>query len=269
MTFSADLYVERNSWIHRMDPRVKVIYVGLGVVAVLLFKNIFVILLALLLSHAPILSAGIPKDRITRVWKRMLPINILIPSLFILFYPEGPILFQLLFLKFTLLAILRGVALALRLDAIAFIVFLWMFTTDQTKIVRSFVRLGLPFNAGLVLAISLRYIPTFYGLFTTVSEAQQARALNLSRGNFFQRLRQYIPILVAMIISALRTADKLAKALESRALGVKGVKRTCLREIAFRPVDYVYLTAVLLGFVAAIYLRFQMGVGTDLVNLLP
>ena len=269
MSFSADIYVERDSWLHKMDPRIKVIYVGLGIVSILLFKNVFAILLALILNHLLILSARVPKENIAWVWKRMIPINILIPTLFVLFYPEGPVLFEFLFLKFTPLALVRGLALALRLDAIAFVVFMWMFTTDQTKIIRSFVRLGLPYNGGLVLAISLRYIPTFYGLYNTVSEAQQARALDLSKGNFVDRLRQYLPILVAMIISALRTADKLAKAMESRALGFKGAKRSCYRDIHFRPVDYVYLGVLLSVFVGLLYRRFGLGAGVDLINPMP
>jgi len=269
MSFSADLYIERDSWAHKIDPRIKVIYVGLGIVAILLLQNIFVLILILLLVQGLILLARVPKDRILWVWKRMLPINILIPTLFVIFYPQGPVLFEFLFLKFTVLALVRGVALALRLDAIAFLVFSWIFTTDQTKIVRSLVKLGVPFNGGLMLAIGLRYIPTFYGTFAAVSEAQQARALDLSKGNFFERLRQYIPILVAMVISALRTADALSKALESRALGLRDVQRTCMHEIAFRRVDYVYLALVLLGFAVAVYLRFALGVGADLIDLLP
>ncbi len=184
MSFSADIYVERDSWLHRMDPRIKVLYVTLGIVAILLFKSIFVILLALVLTQLLILSAQVPRDNLAWVWRRMIPINILIPVLFVLFYPEGPAVLQFWFIKITPLAFVRGLALALRLDAIAFLVFSWMFTTDQTRIVRSFVKLGLPYNGGLVIAISLRYIPTFYGTYTTVAEAQQARALDLRRGNF-------------------------------------------------------------------------------------
>jgi energy-coupling factor transport system permease protein len=135
--------------------------------------------------------------------------------------------------------------------------------------VRSLVRLGLPYNAGLVLAISLRYIPTFYGLYNTVSEAQQARALDLTKGSFLHRLRQYLPILVAMLISALRTADKLARALESRALGYTGAQRSSYRDIAFRPVDYVYLGVVLLAFAAVLYLRFGLHMGSALIDPLP
>ena len=265
MSFNADIYVERDSWLHRMDPRLKVIYVLLGIVAILLFKSVFFILFALILVHLLILSAKIPRENLSWVWKRMMPINVLIPLLFVLFYPEGPVLFQVWFLKITPMALVRGLALAFRLDAIAFLVFSWMFTTDQTKIVRSFVKLGLPYNGGLVIAISLRYIPTFYGTYTTVAEAQQARALDLSKGSFLQRLRQYMPILVAMIISALRTADKLAKALESRALGFTGARRTCYRDISFRPVDWVCLGVILVAFLALLFVRFGLGAGVELL----
>jgi energy-coupling factor transport system permease protein len=265
MSFSADIYVERDSWLHRMDPRIKVIYVALGIVAILLFKSIFVILLALLLTQLLIFSAHVPRDSLLWVWKRMIPINILIPLLFVLFYPEGPAVLEVWFIRITPLALIRGLALALRLDAIAFLVFSWMFTTDQTRIVRSFVKLGLPYKGGLVIAISLRYIPTFYGTYNTVSEAQQARALNLGRGSFLQRLRNYMPILVAMLISALRTADKLAKALESRALGFEGAKRTCYRDIAFRTVDYLYLALILAAFLGVLYARFGLDAGVELL----
>jgi energy-coupling factor transport system permease protein len=172
-------------------------------------------------------------------------------------------LFQFWFLKITTLSIVQGLSLALRLDAIAFICFTWLFTTDQASLVRSLVKLGLPFEWGLVLAIGLRYIPTFYGLYTAISEAQQARALDLARGNFFTRLRSYLPILVAMIISALRTSEKLARAMESRALGLPEVKRTCLRDIYFRPVDYVYTVFLIAIFSALLTLRFQFGFGTQ------
>ena len=81
--------------------------------------------------------------------------------------------------------------------------------------------------------------------------------------------RSYLPILVAMIISALRTADKLGLALESRALGYSGARRTTYHDIAFRPVDYLYLIIILVGFVAVLYARFGLSVGLDLINPLP
>jgi len=263
MSFSFDLYVQRRSWLHAVDPRVKLAFVFLGTVLMLAFKNLFIMLLSLAITHLIISSAGVPGHKVRWVWKTMLPINIMIPLLWVIFYPEGPtVLFQFWFLKVTALSFLRGIALALRLDAIAFICFTWLFTTDQTSLVRSLVKLGLPFEWGLVLAIGLRYIPTFYGLYTVVSEAQQARALDLTRGSFFTRVRSYLPILVAMLISALRTSEQLARAMESRALGLPGVQRTCLRDIRFRPADYAYTALLIALFSALLTLRFQFGLGT-------
>jgi energy-coupling factor transport system permease protein len=283
MSFSFDLYVQRRSWLHIVDPRVKLAFVFLSTLLMLVFKNLFIMFLSLVVTHLIIFSAGVPGHKVKWVWKTMLPINILIPTLWVVFYPEGPtVLLQFWFLKVTALSVVRGVSLALRLDAIAFICFTWLFTTDQASLVRSLVKLGLPFEWGLVLAIGLRYIPTFYGLYTVVSEAQQARALDLTLGNpstgsgrgpstgsgrgpghrFFARIRSYLPILVAMIISALRTSEKLARAMESRALGLPGVKRTCLRDIRFRPVDYVYTALLVVLFSALLTLRFQFGFGT-------
>ncbi len=271
MSFSFDLYVQRRSWLHAVDPRVKLTFVFLGTVLMLTFKNLFIMLLSLVITHLIIFSAAVPGHKVKWVWKTMLPINILIPTLWVIFYPEGPtVLFQFWFLRVTALSVVRGVSLALRLDAIAFICFTWLFTTDQASLVRSLVKLGLPFEWGLVVAIGLRYIPTFYGLYTVVSEAQQARALDLTGGNpstgsgrrFFNRVRSYLPILVAMLISALRTSEKLGRAMESRALGLPGVKRTCLRDIRFRPADYVYTALLVVLFSVLLALRFQSGLGT-------
>jgi energy-coupling factor transport system permease protein len=263
MSFSFDLYVQGRSWLHTVDPRVKLAFVFLGTVLMLTFKNLFIMLLSLVITHLIIFSADVPGRKVKWVWRTMLPINILIPTLWVAFYPEGPtVLFQFWFLKVTALSVVRGVSLALRLDAIAFICFTWLFTTDQAAQVRSLVKLGLPFEWGLVLAIGLRYIPTFYGLYSAVSEAQQARALDLTKGNFFSRVRSYLPILVAMMISALRTSEQLARAMESRALGLPGVKRTCRRDIRFRPADYAYTAALLALFSVLLTLRLGFGLGT-------
>ena len=126
---------------------------------------------------------------------------------------------------------------------------------------RSLVKLGLPYEWGLVLALGLRYIPTFYGLFGVVTDAQQSRGLDLREGGWLARLRAYLPILVAMIISALRTAENLGLALEARALGLPGVRRTAFRQVAFRPVDYAYLAVVLTLFAALAFLRWRHGLG--------
>jgi energy-coupling factor transport system permease protein len=264
--FSADLYVDGDSWLHHADPRVKLAAVVMGVVAILLYQNIWIVAGALVCLQVCILSAGVAR-RLGWVWRRMLPLNLLIPLFVLLLQPQGEPFARLGPVALTWGAALRGLMLVLRLDGIAFIVFGWLFTTDQAGIVGSMVRLGLPYSAGLTLAISLRYIPTFYGLFASVKEAQQARALALDEGSVVQRLRNHVPILVAMIISALRTAERLGVALEARAFGLPGTRRTSYRELTFRSLDGVYLAIIVLGFAAVVVARFAFGIGGELFAL--
>jgi energy-coupling factor transporter transmembrane protein EcfT len=72
---------------------------------------------------------------------------------------------------------------------------------------------------------------------------------------------------VAMLISALRTSEQLARAMESRALGLPGVQRTCLRDIRFRSADYAYTALLLVLFSILLTLRFQFGLGTHPLRL--
>jgi energy-coupling factor transport system permease protein len=265
---SFDLYVARPSWLHTLDPRVKLLLVVLSTALLLTLRNLYLFLAFLILYHLMIFSAGIPASRVRWAWRVILPPTILIPLLWPLFYREGgPVLLQLGPLRVSALSWWEGVAMAVRLDALAFAFFTWLFSTDQTSLVRGFVRLGLPFEWGLMLAIALRYVPTFYGAFVTISEAQAARGLVISQRNFVKRVRAYLPVLVAMIISALRTSDKLAIAMASRALGLKGVKRTYLRDVRFRPADYVYVALLIAIFFVLLALRFQFGFGTHLLRL--
>jgi len=236
--------------------------VALATALLLAFNNPFVMLAALASAHAIILSARIPRSRIRWVWQMMLPITVLIPCLWILFYPDGSrVLLHLWLVRVTALGIAQGLTVALRVDALAFVFFAWLFSTDQATLVRSLVRLGLPFEWGLVVAIALRYLPTFYGAFTMIAEAQQARALDLSQGGPIRKARAYLPILVAMIITALRTSENLAKALEARAFAA-GARRSSLKDLRLRPGDLAVAAGLLLLAAVLLWVRFALKWGT-------
>jgi energy-coupling factor transport system permease protein len=119
-----------------------------------------------------------------------------------------------------------------------------MFTTSQRDLVRALVKLGLRFDFGLTLAISLRFFPTFISTIDSITDAQRARGMELGRGRLFKRSKNYVSVLVPAIVSALRTADTLALALQSRAYGARS-DRTFLTEIKMRGTDYVALSVVL------------------------
>ena len=72
-------------------------------------------------------------------------------------------------------------------------------------------------HLGPDLALALRYLPILAGLFEQVREAQQARGLDLRQKRFFERLSAYRPVLIALLISALRNSERLGWAFEGTA----------------------------------------------------
>ena len=260
MAVVADLYVPGRSWAHRLDPRVKLLFVACFIVLVLVFDNLFFMLGALTLVHLLHFSARVPAAKLRFVWKTLLPVAILMALLWTLFYPSGDPVAVFWIVEITVLAIAQGAALGLRILVMAFAVFAWLYTTDQAALVRSLVKVGMPYEWGLVLALALRYIPTFQQSYVLISEAQAARGLEPS-GAGFSRVKRMMPIFVAMIVTSLRASEQLARAIEARALGAPGVRRSVLHEIRFRPADYAacFLLAVLTA--ALLYLNFRFGIG--------
>ena len=138
--------------------------------------------------------------------------------------------------------------------------FVILFTTRQNDLVRGLVRLGLPFEWGLTLSIALRYIPNFSHTIALIQEAQAARGLQVERGDLVGRLRGVVPVLVALIISVLRTSDTLGMALAVRGVG-SGHPRTVWRDIRFSWQDWVVLTLILVVFTLLLSARFGLGIG--------
>lgn len=259
MSSRYDLYQPGNSWLHRLDPRVKLLLAICGSLVLLVFVNLWVMIAALALALAALWSAGVSRERISAVWKALLPTMILVAVFWVILYPgEGPALVSFWIVQITPASIAQALAIALRLGALTFTIFLWLFTTDQSTLVRSLVALGLPYTWGLTLAIALRYLPTMANALRMVSDAQQARALDLTKGNLLKRGRAYIPIIVAMIITALRTAENLSRALESRAFGAPR-QRTFVRQLTFRRVDLLWTVGILLATGLLLWARVTLG----------
>jgi len=268
MPVGIDLYLKRQSWLHRVDPRVKLLFVGATIMILLVIKNVFFMSAALLLVHVIHWSAKMPRGKFLFIWKTLLPIAILISTLWVLFYPTGTPIVEIWVIRITVLSLAQGGVLALRITTMAFVVFAWLYTTDHPAVVRSMVKLKVPYEWGLTLALALRYIPTFQGMYGMISEAQQARGLNISQGKGFRRVRALMPIFVAMVISAMRASDQLANALQARAFGASGVERTYLHDIHFRPLDWAYTVFILGVTFLILYMNLRLGFGKHPINLI-
>jgi energy-coupling factor transport system permease protein len=226
-----------------------------------MFRNIAMLAGLLVATQVLLLSAQIPPKRLRWLWARIAPLLVMILILQPLFSPgPGPDLIQLGPLRLTVAGLLDGMSFALRAAALAFVAAVLLLTTEPTQLVRGLVKLGLPYSWGLTVALAIRYLPTTYGLYVTVSEAQQARGWSVGQGSFVTRARSYLPIMVATIISALRQSDFLGLALAARGLGFPS-RRTTLYDVHFTPGDWLTVTLASVIFGGLVVLRFVVGFG--------
>jgi len=252
-----DLYSPADTFLHRLDPRVKILAVLLlsllaFLLASLLYLTILLafILLLLVLARASSRKAFFALKYVIRF---MLLIAILWP----LFDRSGtPVLVSAGPISITEPAIWRGITSAARIGCLATVWYILMFTTSQRDLVLALVRMGLRFDYGLTIAISLRFFPTFVLTIDSITDAQKARGLEFSRGNLIARSRKYVAILVPAVVTALRTADSLSLALQSRAYGAR-TDRTYLRRLRMRLSDYVALVVVVALFVVPFLAKYM------------
>lgn len=259
-----DLYVPADGWLHRLDPRTKIALVLCGAALFVVFNSVVVLLGLLALVHVLLLTSQVPATQIVWVWRQLRRVLIMIVVIFPLFSRlPGPTLFTLGPLTVTWTAALAGVATATRVVGMSLLFFVILFTTRQNELVRGLVRLGLPFEWGLTLAIALRYIPTFTHAIGQIQEAQTARGWQVARGDLWGRLRGAAPVLVALIIEVLRTGDTLGMALAARGVG-SGQARSVWRDIRMGRGDWLVLAVIALILLALLYARYALGVGAAL-----
>lgn len=141
-------------------------------------------------------------------------------------------------------------AMAMKLETFlgASVLFLSITRVEEfTEALRGF---GLPYRVSFTIALAFRLVPLFLGSSLSVVTAQRARGLDFSRGNVFQRLARYVPVIVPVFMGALRRADGMAMALESRGFG-RGAPRSTFVRSRFRPVDA--LAVALLSAIVVLY----------------
>ncbi len=246
-----DAYVRRATWVHALDPRVKLAFVVVACTMTFLWPSFRVSAAVSALCLLLLACAQVGRPRVGRFLAGLAPLLAFVFVLTALFGGgAGPAWLSLGPLRVTLAAVQRGGVLAGRLLALGLIFFLWLSTTDQRAMVSGFTSLGLPYSWGLTLALALRYLPILGGLFQQVSEAQQARGLDLAQRGLWARLQAYRPVLVAVVIGALRHGERLGWALEARALAAPGVRRTQHRPLQLTRRDWMAL-AVLAAVLAA------------------
>jgi energy-coupling factor transport system permease protein len=260
MPVGYSIYIDRPSFVHRrLDPRTKLAALGASFVLALAFNHPAVLAALVVL----ILLAG----HLARVPLRALAPFLLGSAWFfvlgVLIWPfyvkGGPPLFTTLNQEITLNGVLFGLAMGLRVALMVTAAGVWMMTTSPQKLTVGLLHLGLPYKAGVAMTAAIRFVPLMNAERATIVEAQQARALDLGRGNLFRRATKSAAIIGPLFIRAIDVAQGLALAMDARGFGAHN-GRTSIIELRLTRLDRAILLALLLACLFAVVLRF-LGIG--------
>ena len=98
---------------------------------------------------------------------------------------------------------------------------------------------------GLMLSMSLRFVPTLMDDTTRIMNAQRARGVDFGEGKLVQKVKSIIPILIPLFASSFKRADALAIAMEARGYN-GGEGRTRFRRLAWKRNDSLAIISLLI-----------------------
>jgi energy-coupling factor transport system permease protein len=239
-------FKRKNTFIHRLDPRTLIYYVIVTTIISLLFQQLIPMIIIFLMLIPPLLVA-----RITREWLVSLKgfiFLILIIFLINVFFGTSdsphPTTFALS-MVFRLLALVTTFALFFQ-------------TVHPDDLGQAIVKLGLPYELAWAINTAYRYVPTLARETQQIIDAQMSRGIEFQKGNFLKRMKNYIPLIVPLFISAIKRAWKLAEAMDSKAWGA-AKKRSFLYELHMSTVDYLSIALITIVFIFVIFVRFALG----------
>lgn len=136
---------------------------------------------------------------------------------------------------------------------------LFISATDPSEFAASLNAIGVSYRVGYSVAIALRYIPDIQRDYHSISQAQQARGVELGKKEpLFTRLKNAAGILLPLILSSLARIDVISNAMELRGFG-KNKKRTWYRRRPFARNDYLALALGVFLLALSIVITFHDG----------
>ena len=139
------------------------------------------------------------------------------------------------------------------------IVLLFVCTTNPSEFAASLNRIGVKYTVSYSVALALRYIPDIQREFHEISQAQQARGVEMSKKQtLVKRLKSASAILIPLILSSMDRIEVISNAMELRGFG-KNKKRTWYMGRPFRAADFAAMLFCGLLLAAAILLNIHNG----------
>jgi energy-coupling factor transport system permease protein len=249
-------YVPGDTLFHRLDPRAKILFMLLVAGLVFVIQSIWLaalVWLTLLLLWG---VARLPVNMLKDTSKALAGLTVLLFLVQALFYPgETSLIYPIIPYavpviggvgRITLEGMLFAVLIILRLYAMVLILPLVSLTTPVHILTLGMVRMGMPYRWAYAMTTAINLIPVLQSEANLIVDAQRLRAMQVfEKGRFWEKLRSYPALVTPLVIGAMRRAQLIAVAMDSRAFGASK-SRTYIQNIQMQTWDWFFLGATVL-----------------------
>lgn len=265
-------YLPTGSYLHRMDPRAKIVATFFLVGAVSFTPTLTGNAILLAVCLAIVALGRIPLSYALRGLLPALPLLVILAVMQLLFFgrsydPSSPVVFQWGWIVVSAAVVRLVLVSAARFVELLFVTTVFTLTTTTTEmthgiesLLRPLRRFGVPgHELALVVTIAIRFVPTLALEAERLMKAQASRGGRIggNRWQFVERTRQMLPILVPLFTFALRRGEELIVAMEARAY-TGGAGRTSYTTLRGTAGDWLVPAAALLFLVVMLRAPFRV-----------
>jgi len=241
-------FTRGDTFIHKMDPRVKFTFTALIFTSAIMFQKIIPLIIIMAVQMPLIFVAKIQKEW----WKSLkggifLAMIIFSTNIISFYFFQGN--------KLTYGQVETALGLTVRFLVLITSFSLFFLTTSPDDLSLALEKVRIPYEFNFAFITAIRFVPVLADEAQSIIDAQRSRGLELDKGNFLLKIRKYIPILLPLIINSIRRSLELAEAMESRAFG-STKERTNLYELKMKNTDYVIILVCIIIFAGVVYAKF-------------
>ncbi len=243
-------FTRGDTFIHNMDPRVKFLLTLVSFAASIMFLELLP-LIAIFLVQLPLIVAA----KVVREWYKsvkgasVIAVIIFASNMLSFYYFRGG--------QLTWALVEYSLALTVRFIALITSFSVFFLTTSPDKLSLALEKARIPYEFNFAFITAIRFVPVLADEAQTIMDAQRSRGLELDKGNFITRVKNYIPILLPLIINSIRRSLELAEAMESRAFGATK-ERTNIYELGMSGSDYAVLVIIMFCLGLMVYVKMYL-----------
>ena len=231
-------FMKKNSILHNLDPRAKLVFSIVYTICALLFTEI-IPLLFIFLSLVPLILIG----KLFKQWiKSIRGLSFLIIFIIIL---------NTLFISLSF-----AIAMILRIYIMISAFSIFFLTVDPNDLALSLISMKIPYEFAFAFSLAFRFVPTIANEAQNILDAQQSRGYEMQKKGLINQIKNLFPLLIPLIICSIKRAFNVAEALESRAFGSRK-ERTYYYSIKYTLKDWIFTMYLLLFLTFIIFIRIQ------------